>query len=140
MMEAIWLNAKPEAHSYHPRTATKVYQAEDRSRTLIVPDFSQFCSPPIVRPFKDMGYDIVALPPADRASVDVGLKYTNNEICYPGIITIGDLVKALQSGKYDPAKTAIGFSQTGGQCRASSYMRLSGLLRFTISAAMDASG
>ena len=68
-----------------------------------------------------MGYEIVALPPADRDSVDVGLKYTNNEICYPGIITIGDLVKALQSGKYDPSKTAIGFSQTGGQCRASSY-------------------
>jgi predicted nucleotide-binding protein (sugar kinase/HSP70/actin superfamily) len=121
MMEAIWLHAKPAAHTYRPRIATKVYQPEDRSRTLIVPDFSQFCSPPIVRPFKDMGYEIVALPPADRASVDVGLKYTNNEICYPGIITIGDLVKALQSGKYDPAKTAIGFSQTGGQCRASSY-------------------
>jgi predicted CoA-substrate-specific enzyme activase len=121
MMEAIWLHTKPAAHSYHPRRTTRVFEKEDRSRTLIVPDFSQFCSPPIVRPFKDMGYEIVALPPADRASVDVGLKYTNNEICYPGIITIGDLVKALQSGKYDPAKTAIGFSQTGGQCRASSY-------------------
>jgi predicted CoA-substrate-specific enzyme activase len=121
MMEAIWLHAKPAAHAYSPRKITKVYQSEDRSRTLIVPDFAQFCSPPIVRPFKDMGYEIVALPPADRASVDVGLKYTNNEICYPGIITIGDLVKALQSGKYDPARTAIGFSQTGGQCRASSY-------------------
>jgi len=67
-----------------------------------------------------MGYEVVALPPADRSSVDVGLKYTNNEICYPGIITIGDLIKALQSGKYDPSKTAVGFSQTGGQCRASS--------------------
>ena len=121
MMDAIWLHAKPEAHTYHPRKTTKVYQAEDRNRTLIVPDFAQFCSPPIVRPFKDMGYEIVALPPADRTSVDVGLKYTNNEICYPGIITIGDLVKALQSGKFDLSKTAIGFSQTGGQCRASSY-------------------
>jgi predicted nucleotide-binding protein (sugar kinase/HSP70/actin superfamily) len=121
MMEAIWLYKKPEERSHSPRKTTRVYRPEDRSRTLIVPDFSQFCSPPIIRPFKDMGYDIVALPPADRASVDVGLKYTNNEICYPGIITIGDLVKALQSGKYDPAKTAIGFSQTGGQCRASSY-------------------
>jgi len=121
MMEAIWLHAKPATHAYSPRRITKVYRDEDRSRTLIVPDFSQFCSPPIVRPFKDMGYEIVALPPADRASVDVGLKYTNNEICYPGIITIGDLVKALQSGKFDPSRTAIGFSQTGGQCRASSY-------------------
>jgi len=121
MMEAIWLNAKPTAHTYRPRKTTKVYQPEDRGRTLIVPDFSQFCSPPIVRPFKDMGYEIVALPPADRASVDVGLKYTNNEICYPGIITIGDLIKALQSGEYERSRTAIGFSQTGGQCRASSY-------------------
>ncbi len=121
MMEAIWLHAKPVTNTYQPRKTTRIFEEEDRSRTLIVPDFSQFCSPPIVRPFKEMGYEIVALPPADRASVDVGLKYTNNEICYPGIITIGDLVKALQSGKYDLAKTAIGFSQTGGQCRASSY-------------------
>ena len=60
------------------------------------------------------------LPPTHE-SVDVGLKYTNNEICYPGIITLGDLVKALQSGNYDLDKTAIGFSQTGGQCRATSY-------------------
>jgi predicted nucleotide-binding protein (sugar kinase/HSP70/actin superfamily) len=121
MMEAIRQNTKPREHVYRPRKTIRIFQREDRNRTLIVPDFSSFCSPPIVRPFMDMGYEIVALPPADRASVDTGLKYTNNEICYPGIITIGDLVKALQSGKYDPAKTAIGFSQTGGQCRASSY-------------------
>ena len=68
-----------------------------------------------------MGYQIVQLPEADPASVDVGLKYTNNEICYPGIITIGDIVKALQSGNYDLDSTAVGFSQTGGQCRATSY-------------------
>jgi predicted nucleotide-binding protein (sugar kinase/HSP70/actin superfamily) len=63
----------------------------------------------------------VQLPEPNHASVDVGLKYTNNEICYPGIITLGDLVKALQSGNYDLSRTAIGFSQTGGQCRATSY-------------------
>jgi predicted nucleotide-binding protein (sugar kinase/HSP70/actin superfamily) len=63
----------------------------------------------------------VQLPEPNHASVDVGLKYTNNEICYPGIITLGDLVKALQSGDYDLSRTAIGFSQTGGQCRATSY-------------------
>ncbi len=61
------------------------------------------------------------LPEPNHASVDVGLKYTNNEICYPGIITLGDLVKALQSGDYDLSRTAVGFSQTGGQCRATSY-------------------
>ena len=107
-----------------PRRTTKPFQAEDRIRTVIVPDFSPFTSPPIVRPFIDMGYKIVQLPEADPASVDVGLKYTNNEICYPGIITIGDIVKALQSGAYDLNSTAVGFSQTGGQCRATSYPSL----------------
>ncbi len=121
MLEAM-RQPRPMGKIFKARKTTRTYQREDQSRTLIVPDFSPFCSPPIVRPFMDAGYDIVWLPPADRASVDVGLKYTNNEICYPGIITVGDLVKALQSGKYDLSKTAIGFSQTGGQCRASSYV------------------
>lgn len=120
MMEMLQQRATRQAPD-HPRTHVKVFRQEDVGRTLIVPDFSPFCSPPIVRPFIDMGYEIVVLPPADRTSVDTGLKFTNNEICYPGIITIGDLVKALQSGKYDLTNTAIGFSQTGGQCRASSY-------------------
>ncbi|MBU1662477.1 MAG: CoA activase, partial [Chloroflexi bacterium] len=121
MMESLQqANAHP-TYVRIPRRTTKPYQIEDRIRTLIVPDFSPFCSPPIVRPFMDLGYEIVQLPPPDHASVDVGLKYTNNEICYPGIITLGDLVKALQSGTYDLSRTAIGFSQTGGQCRATSY-------------------
>ena len=104
-----------------PRKSIKSYEVEDRLRTVIVPDFSPFTSPPIVRPFIDQGYQIKQLPEPDHASVDVGLKYTNNEICYPGIITLGDLVKALQSGEYDLTRTAVGFSQTGGQCRATSY-------------------
>ena len=123
MFEAL-KQSKQKPRVYKARKKARIYQAEDRARTLIVPDFSPFCSPPVVRPFMDVGYDIVWLPPADRASVDAGLKYTNNEICYPGIITVGDLVKALQTGNYDLANTAIGFSQTGGQCRASSYASL----------------
>jgi predicted nucleotide-binding protein (sugar kinase/HSP70/actin superfamily) len=131
MFEAMQ-QSKPMERFYRARKKTKSYQKEDRSRTVIVPDFSSFCSPPIVRPLIDAGYDIVWLPPADRQSVDAGLKYANNEICYPGIITIGDLVKALQSGKYDLDRTAIGFSQTGGQCRATSYV---GMIRKALIAA-----
>jgi predicted CoA-substrate-specific enzyme activase len=121
MMEMLRQNAGHASRVRVPRTHTKTYLPEDRIRTLIVPDFSPFCSPPIVRPFIDLGYEIVQLPEANHETVDVGLKYTNNEICYPGIITLGDLVKALQSGNYDLERTAIGFSQTGGQCRATSY-------------------
>ncbi len=121
MMESIRLKTGRKEPEFQPRPQVRVFRPEDRERTIILPDFSAFCSPPLVRPFIDMGYRIVALPPADRASVNTGLKYVNNEICYPGIITIGDLIKALRSGEYDPARTAIAFSQTGGQCRASSY-------------------
>ncbi len=121
MMESLRQTGKVTAHEPIPRKTTRPYQPEDRIRTLIVPDFSPFCSPPIVRPFIDLGYQIIQLPSPNNETVEVGLKYTNNEICYPGIITLGDLIKALQSGKYDLSSTAIGFSQTGGQCRATSY-------------------
>ncbi len=118
------LKQKPVARNYTPRKSTKIYEVEDRRRTVIVPDFSPFCSPPITRPFLDMGFKVVTLPPADRASVETGLKYANNEICYPAIVCLGDLVKALESGEYDPAEIAVGFSQTGGQCRATSIPSL----------------
>lgn len=118
MMEAIRQADQHGTRLRIPRKTTRPYRAEDRLRTVIVPDFSPFCSPPIVRPFMDLGHQMVQLPPADHTSVEVGLKYTNNEICCPGIITLGNLMKALQSGQYDLSRTAIGFSQTGGQCRA----------------------
>jgi predicted nucleotide-binding protein (sugar kinase/HSP70/actin superfamily) len=118
------LKQKPATRVYTPRKTTKIYELEDRRRTVIVPDFSPFCSPPITQPFVDMGFKVDILPPADRDSVEVGLKYTNNEICYPAIVCLGDLVKTLQSGKYDPDEIAVGFSQTGGQCRATSIPSL----------------
>ncbi len=121
MMEYLRRNDPHTRRVRIPRITTKVYQREDRDRILIVPDFSPFCSPPITRPFIDMGYQLVQVPPPEHDTVEVGLKYTNNELCYPAIICIGALVKALQSGNYDLDKTAIGFSQTGGQCRATSY-------------------
>ncbi|MDY7080051.1 MAG: acyl-CoA dehydratase activase [Chloroflexota bacterium] len=110
--------------TYTPRKTTRLYQKADRQGTILVPRFSHFCSPPITRPLLDLGYQVRALPPANRESVEVGLKYTNNEICYPAIIVIGDLIKALQSGKYELSDVAVGISQTGGQCRASCYLSL----------------
>jgi predicted nucleotide-binding protein (sugar kinase/HSP70/actin superfamily) len=70
------------------------------------------------------GYKFEILPEPDRKSIEVGLKYTNNDICYPATIVIGDIIKALETGKYDPSKVAVGLTQTGGQCRASSYASL----------------
>jgi predicted nucleotide-binding protein (sugar kinase/HSP70/actin superfamily) len=52
------------------------------------------------------------------------MRFANNEICYPSILVVGDIIKALDSGKYDLNKVAVGITQTGGQCRASSYLSL----------------
>jgi predicted CoA-substrate-specific enzyme activase len=106
----------------HPRITVKPFLESDQQKTIIVPHFSAFCSPPITRPLSDCGYVFENLPPSTRESVEIGLKYVNNEICYPGIVVIGDAIKALQSGKYDPAAVAIGFWETGGQCRASNIL------------------
>jgi len=107
-----------------PRRTTPAFQKSDRKRTILVPDFSRFSTVPVARPVNDMGFKVEVLPPPNRESVEIGLKYTNNEICYPAIVVVGDLIKALQSGAYDPREVAAGISQTGGQCRDSCYLTL----------------
>ena len=70
------------------------------------------------------GYNVVCLPAMDREAINVGLKFVNNDSCYPAIISIGQLVEALQSGKYDLNNTSVMMSQTGGGCRATNYIPL----------------
>jgi len=69
---------------------------------------------------------MVVLPSIDHKAIDEGLKYVNNDACYPAIIVIGQLIEALKSGKYDLNNTSVVMSQTGGGCRATNYI---GLLR-----------
>ena len=69
------------------------------------------------------GYDVDNLPLSDTESCEWGLKFANNEVCYPATLIVGDIIKAFKSGKY-PTKTAVAMTQTGGQCRASSYVQL----------------
>jgi predicted CoA-substrate-specific enzyme activase len=107
-----------------PRKQIKLFEAEDRRRTVLIPHFSHFCAPIIAGPMIQMGFNVETLPPSDRESVEIGLKYVPNEVCYPSIIVAGDIIKALQSGRYDPAQVAVGSWQTGGPCRASSILSL----------------
>ena len=123
LIETLRSSQRPEATS-KVRQTVRPFLAEDRQKTILIPEFSQFQAPVIVGPLLNMGYSLVTLPPPDRESVEVALRYTQNEICYPGIIMIGDVIKALQSGRYDLAQVAIGSWQTGGQCRATSMLSL----------------
>ena len=71
---------------------------------------------------KSCGYNAVVLKECTNHTVETGLKYVNNDACYPSILTTGQFIEALQSGKYDLNKTAIMMSQTGGGCRATNYI------------------
>jgi predicted nucleotide-binding protein (sugar kinase/HSP70/actin superfamily) len=70
------------------------------------------------------GYNMVLLPSVDRGAVDAGLKYVNNDICYPSILVTGQIMEAVESGRYDLDKTAVIITQTGGGCRATNYIAL----------------
>ncbi len=70
------------------------------------------------------GYNVVLLPSVDHEAVDAGLRYVNNDICYPSILVCGQLINAVLSGKYDLSRTAVLISQTGGGCRATNYIGL----------------
>ncbi len=114
----------PELCKYQGRTTTKVFEKGDKGMTILAPFFSPFHSGYLSAPFTEMGYNVETLPQSDNLTIETGLKYVNNEICYPAILTIGDLIKALKSGKYDLENTAVMLSQSGGQCRASNYVSL----------------
>lgn len=107
-----------------PRKSLPVFQAGDRNRTLLFPDFSPFYSLFAQTAFTPMGYRVKILPPPDEDSIRLGLRYANNDICFPAIITIGDVLKALKAGDYDPKSIAVAFTETGGQCRATNYVAL----------------
>lgn len=100
------------------------FTKKERHRTILAPWFGDFYSPFIPPAFELMGYKIENLPPSNYESVNYGLRYSNNEICYPATLVVGDLMKALDNGKYNRHEVALGVTQTGGQCRATNYVAL----------------
>lgn len=125
MLEAVKENTeKEQLFNNVPARSQRIFLPQDRKRTLIAPYFSPFYSPLVPAAFRPLGYNVEILPPQDKASVEFGLKNVNNEICYPAVLIAGDIIKAFKSGRYDPSKTSVLLTQTGGQCRASNYISL----------------
>lgn len=123
LLSTIELDSKlAAAHTKISRTPP--FTVTDKKKHIIGPFFTRFHSPFIAPAFELMGYSMETLPVSDKESVQLGLTYANNEICYPATLIVGDIIKALKSGKYDLNNTAVVMSQTGGQCRASNYLAL----------------
>ena len=93
-----------------------------KSYKILVPQMSPLHFQLLEPVLKSEGYDFDMLPAPTREDVEIGLKYINNDACYPAIIVVGQLMSALLSGKYDVNKTAVIISQTGGGCRATNYI------------------
>lgn len=109
---------------YKPLVQTKIFKQEDVHRKILAPFMTEYLTPIIPPILKLIGYDVEVLPMSDEVSAELGLKFANNEVCYPATLIVGDIIKALESGKYDLNNTAVVMSQTGGQCRATNYAGL----------------
>lgn len=92
------------------------------THTLLVPQMSPMHFQFVPEIFASAGYDAVLLPTVSRRAIELGLRYVNNDACYPAIVVIGQLLEAIRSGRYDDNKIALVISQTGGGCRATNYV------------------
>jgi len=90
--------------------------------TILCPQMSPIHFSILEAAFQASGYRLEVLPNDTKEAVDVGLKYVNNDACYPSLMVVGQIMQALLSGKYDTDKVAVIMSQTGGGCRASNYI------------------
>jgi len=101
----------------------KIFTKEMRkNHTILMPQMAPIHFELLETAVKSCGYNIVLLRECTQKTVETGLKYVNNDACYPSILTTGQMIEALESGKYDLNNTSLIMSQTGGGCRATNYI------------------
>ncbi len=106
-------------------TADRVEFTKDMmDYTILAPNMMEIHFSLLINIFGQYGYKVELLRNDGRTVVDEGLKYVHNDTCYPALLVIGQLIDALNSGKYNPDKTALLITQSGGGCRASNYIHL----------------
>ena len=115
---------KKEERKVVPASFNRVVFTEKMRKdyTILCPQMTSIHFDLIETAFNVSGYRLEVLNRDEREAVNLGLKYVNNDACYPSIIVVGQIMSALLSGKYDLNKTAVLISQTGGGCRASNYI------------------
>lgn len=116
------IKAQPDNSPYERAFFTK--EMKEEAYTILMPQMSPIHWNILEAVMHSCGYNVKQLPPVSVHAVDEGLKYINNDACYPTIVALGQTIAALKSGEYNLNKCAIFMSQTGGQCRASNYVSL----------------
>ena len=113
-----------EERKIHSAAIDKVIFTKEMRKeyTILCPQMSPIHFELLETAFNASGYNLEVLPNDNKQAVDVGLKYVNNDACYPSLMVVGQIMEAILSGKYDTHKIAVIISQTGGGCRASNYI------------------
>ena len=107
-----------------PSSITKVpfTKSMKKNYTILCPQMSPIHFELVEAALRSCGFNVEILPNDNKSAVDVGLKYVNNDACYPSLMVVGQIMEAILSGKYDTDKVAVVITQTGGGCRASNYI------------------
>ncbi len=124
-------NAKNAKKSGHNNATMSRYAHREKfvkdmkkDYTIVAPQMSPIHFSLVESVIRSGGYKFDILKHASREDVETGLKYVNNDACYPAIMVIGQLIDAILEGKYDPDKVCLAITQTGGMCRATNYFGL----------------
>ena len=118
------LEAQRESASTEFPRAEFTKQMKEEGWKILAPQMAPYHFELLVPIFHKHGYNVELLPAVDTGAVEAGLKYVNNDICYPSILTTGQIMEAVTSGRYDTDKLAVLITQTGGGCRATNYISL----------------
>ena len=121
MRERIDKHQETDIPAYIPPSFSKTMR---NTHVILAPQLSPVHFQFMETALRRAGYKLEIAPLPDRVAVALGLKYVNNDICYPAILVIGQMLRALTSGKYDLNKTSIALFQSGGACRATNYIAL----------------
>ena len=117
------LNAKLEKGDGDYSVNRKIFTKDmKKDYTILIPQMAPVHFELLESAVKSSGYKVELLRKCTNHTVETGLKYVNNDACYPSILVTGQMIEALESGKYDLNKTALIMSQTGGGCRATNYI------------------
>ena len=114
----------PKERTIVPANHDRVIFTEEMrdNYTILCPQMSPVHFELLLPAFRSAGYNLVIPEVSSQEAVNSGLRYVNNDACYPSLIVVGQLMHAIESGNYDMNKTAVLISQTGGGCRASNYI------------------
>ena len=122
------MNMRHEKHILPVAHETAYHRAEFTERmyregwTILAPQMSPIHFDMLAPVFRKYGYHMEILSNDNRAAIDTGLRYVNNDACFPAMTAVGQIMEAVLSGRYDTDRLAIMMTQTGGCCRASNYV------------------